>query len=230
MPEEETQSDNAEANTEEKQVEYVTMEEHKNLQRKLSAKDKSEKEVRKQLAEFTTRVMSDNTRNDKTMSDLVEAMSSNDLLDMTKAKAVLAQAATSKQSSDYVAKAMGRLAEQLNGEDFNSEEKFSSAREMWQGGRVEEAIAEVTRINNPTENQAEALDVEELTRTIKAGIMKDLGRVPTGSSTVTTTKETKSLDELTGTNTSKMNLAQLKEHKAAIWDAADVAQGIKHKR
>ena len=196
---------------------YVSMDEYKNQQRKLSQKDKSEREVRKQLAEFTARSSADSERTDATVAALVEALSSNELLDVSKAKSALKASQAQKQSDDYNAKIMGRLAEELNGDNFNTDEKYAQAREIWNAGRVDEAIAAVHAVNNPSETQ-ESVDLEEFARKIKSEVMKELGRVDTGGSTATTTN-TKSLDELTAVNIKRMTPAQLKEHQDALWKA-----------
>ena len=229
--EKETQTaDNTEKveTTEEKEVQYVSMEEYKKLQQVVSKKDKNEREVRKQLAEFTTKANSEGKRVDEMIAAVVDALGSNELLDVSKAKAAVQQSQAKAPNNEYVAKAMGRLAEVLNGDEFETDPRYAQAKEMWYGGRVEDAIAAAKLVNTPSETTAgfSEDDRAELAREIRAGIMKDLGRVDTGSSTTTTTKETKSLDELTGTDTSRMNLTQLKEHSAKIWEAS----GIKTKR
>lgn len=210
------------------EVQYVSMDEYKNLQRKLSQKDKTEREIRKQLAEFTTRAASEGRRFDDTLQAVVDALSGNDLLDVTKAKAALQQAQANRQSNEYAARLMGRLAEVVGDEDFNTDAKYTSAREMWNNGRYEEAIAESQRVNAPAES-SEQFDKEEFARQIRSDIMKELGRVDTGSTTSTSSANS-SVNELSQIDTRRMTPAQLKEHQAKLWDAMEKEQGVKYKR
>jgi hypothetical protein len=68
-------------------------------------------------------------------------------------------------------------------------------------------------VNTP---ETQSLDIEELTRTIKAGIMKDLGRVDTGGSTSATPRGGASSEVLSQVNTKGMSPKQLQEHGSAL--------------
>ena len=87
-----------------------------------------------------------------------------------------------------------------------------------------EALAEAKRANAP---ETQGIDVEELTRTIRAGIMKDLGRVDTGGSTAASPRGGASSEALSQVDTRKMNPKQLQAHKDALLAAMSKETGAK---
>jgi hypothetical protein len=207
--------DNAEVaeteNAETAAPQYVDREEYKKLQRVVSAKDKSERQLRKQVTELNAMSAGEGARWETTLNAVVSALENGSF---DQAKQSLTKATGERQNQQVYAKALGELAEIVGGEEnFNDDEKYKVAKELWYNNRVNEALVEARRVNTP---ETQSLDIEELTRTIKAGIMKDLGRVDTGGSTSATPRGGASSEVLSQVNTKGMSPKQLQEHGSAL--------------
>ena len=201
---------------------YVTSEEYKKLQRVVSSKDKSERQLRKQVAEMSAMTANEGSRWESTLNAVVGALETGSF---EQARQSLNKATGERQNQQYYAKALGELAEIVGGdEDFNTDDKYKTAKDLWYSNRVTEALAEAKRANAP---ETQGIDVEELTRTIRAGIMKDLGRVDTGGSTAASPRGGASSEALSQVDTRKMNPKQLQVHKEALLAAMSKETGAK---
>lgn len=210
-------------NAEPAEPQYVTADEYKKLQRVVSSKDKSERQLRKQVAELSAMSAGDSTRWETTLNAVVGALETGSF---EQAKQSLSKATDDRQNQQYYAKALGELAEIVGGEeDFNTDEKYKTAKELWYGNRVTEALAEAKRANAP---ETQAFDVDEITRNIRAEIMKDLGRVDTGTSTAASPRGGASSEALSKVNLKTMNPKQLQAHKEALLSAMSKETGVKY--
>jgi|TARA_R110002020_G_scaffold330266_2_gene545957 hypothetical protein len=203
-----------------------TKEEYQNLQRKLSAKDVSEKNLKRQLAELQFKSSGSDSRWEATMAAMVDALGSSSLIDTSSLNNVMQQTHAQKQNDEYISKAMGELSDIIGDDNFNTDEKYTRSRDLWYSGRVTEALADARQANSPSTQ----IDVEQLTRQIRSDIMKDLGRVDTGESTTTSSNRNASSEALSNIDTSRMTVKQLNEHKNALYEALHKETGVNYKR
>ena len=204
-----------------------TKEEYQNLQRKLSAKDVSEKMLKRQLAELNSNTRGSDQRYEQSLEAIVEALKDNSMgIDTDRLSRVVDNTKASRANTEYVSKALGELQDIIGDDNFNTEEKYQKARGLWQGCRITEALAESRQVNSPDTQ----IDTVELARKIRSDIMKELGRVDTGDSTTSTSTKGSSAEALGKIDTSRMTVNQLTEHKNALYGAMNKENGIEYRR